>query len=214
MQRIIEEKHQLKNIKTIYNPVDVPFIKAEASKKIDLDVDFIIGAGQYNTNIKQFDILIEAYAKSILPIRNIALVILGTGKLKNRLLEIINDHKLNHMVFLQGFESNPYKYIAKAKFFVLTSKFEGFPMVLIESLASGTPVIAFNCPTGPEEIIQNKINGLLVENQNMDKLIQAMNLMITNDELYLRCKMNAKNSIEKFSLSVIGKQWMALMNYN
>tara|TARA_R110000868_G_scaffold341794_3_gene602619 strand:+ start:4283 stop:5374 length:1092 start_codon:yes stop_codon:yes gene_type:complete len=214
MKKLVEETHQLKNVKTIYNAVDVTLIKSKAVELINLNFDFIIGVGQYDTNVKQFDKLIKAYAKSELPQKNIALVILGDGKLRNSLLNIINDYKINHLVHLLGFVCNPYKYISKSKYFVLTSKFEGFPMVLIEALACETPVIAFDCPTGPKEIIQQEINGLLIEDQNMDKLIQAMNVMLSNDVLYSRCKMNAKISIDKFSLSVIGGQWLDLMSYN
>jgi len=211
MKSMIQDQHQLKNVEIIYNPVNVPELKNNYLDFDEIKSEFIIAVGRYDTNVKQFDKLIEAYAKSILPRKKIELVILGTGKLKDELLELCDKNNLNHLVHFLGFKSNPYKYMAKAKFLVLTSAFEGFPMVLIESLACKTPVISFNCLTGPNEIIEHKNNGLLVENQNIKELVEHMNLMVLDTELYDTCKENTIGSVEKFALNTIGKQWLKLM---
>jgi len=211
MKTIIEDKHQLKNVTTIYNPVSIPQFKQTDFDALEVKTEFILGVGQYDTNVKQFDKLIEAYAQSILPKNNVALVILGTGQLKDKLVSIADSYSLGHLVHFLGFKSNPYKYMAKAKFYVLSSQFEGFPMVLIEALACQTPVVAFDCLTGPSEVIQNRKNGLLVENQNITKLIEAMNVMFTDTELYETCKLNAEKSIQNFTLDVIGQQWLDLI---
>ncbi len=214
MQRMILERHKLKNIIKIYNPIDIAQIKEKSNEKIPLDYEYIIGIGQYDTNVKQFDNLIKAYSKSILPEKKIALVILGSGKLKSYLLEIAKDCNVNHLVHLLGFKSNPYKYIKNSKFFTLTSKYEGLAMVMLEALACGTPAITFNCPTGPEEIIRHKENGLLIENQNIPQFIEGINAFVNDDKLYLKCKSNALKSVEKFSINTIGQQWLDLMNNN
>lgn len=214
MQNMIEQKYGLKNVTTIYNPIDIEDIQQKASDKISLNIDFIIGVGQYDTNVKQFDKLVYAYSKSILPENNIHLVILGEGTLKQRLLKIASENGVENKLHLLGYKNNPYKYISRAKFYVLTSSHEGMPMVLLESLICGTPIVSFNCKTGPSEIIDHKENGLLVENQNIKKLIEQINLFVTNKLLYQHCKNNAFKSAEKYSVKEIGKLWLKLMEIN
>jgi N-acetylgalactosamine-N,N'-diacetylbacillosaminyl-diphospho-undecaprenol 4-alpha-N-acetylgalactosaminyltransferase len=82
------------------------------------------------------------------------------------------------------------------------------PMVLLESLACGTPIISWDYASGPKEIITNKQNGLLIENQETDKLIEAMNLFVSDNNLYLQCKENAVSSVKQFSLETIGNEWL------
>ena len=94
---------------------------------------------------------------------------------------------------------------------VLSSLNEGMPNVILEALACETPVVAFDCLSGPAEMIVDKENGLLVENQNTQKLTEAMNLFVENEELYNYCKNNALESIQQFSLDNIAKQWLDLM---
>lgn len=208
---LIERKHHLKNVVRIYNPIDINAI-AEKSKELnELPYDYIIGVGQMETNIKQFDKLIEAYSKSILPKSNIHLVLLGEGERKMTLQKFAKEKKIEDKVHFLGYKNNPFKYLKKAKFFVLSSLNEGLPNVILESLACGTPVVAFDCLSGPSEMIQHKENGLLVENQNIEKLTEAMNLFVEDENLYRYCKQNAPQSVQSFSVLAIGQQWLNLM---
>jgi glycosyltransferase involved in cell wall biosynthesis len=207
---LIEKRHRLTNVVNIYNPIDTAYIGEMASKNEPAaGYDYIVAAGSMgDSNIKQFDKLIEAYAASVLPAGNCKLLILGRGSQKQNLEKFVADKGLSGNVIFKGFQENPYVYMRNALFYVLSSKYEGLPMVLLEALACGTPVIAFDCFTGPSEIITDEANGLLIEDQDVEKLTAGMNRMFTDTVLYNHCRQNAVASIEKFSLPAIGAQWM------
>lgn len=197
-------------IQTVYNNVEVPEIEKEFE---EINENYILSAGRMNeSNVKQFDVLIDCYSKSNLPSQNIKLLILGSGVRLKNLKEQVSNLNLEDLVIFKGFEVDLYSFYKHAKYLVLSSKYEGLGMVLIESLLSGTPVISFDCKFGPNEIIQNERNGLLVENQNAEKLIEAMNLLIENEDLYATCKSNTLISIEKFSKENISKKWISIFN--
>jgi N-acetylgalactosamine-N,N'-diacetylbacillosaminyl-diphospho-undecaprenol 4-alpha-N-acetylgalactosaminyltransferase len=139
------------------------------------------------------------------------LIILGDGILMNDFKIQVQDLQLQDNVLFLGRQQNPFHFFEKALFTMLTSKNEGFPMVLLESLALGTPVVSFNCDSGPSELIQDRQNGLLVENQNQQEMTEALNEMVENQKLYLLCKANSKESVASFSLDEIGKKWISIL---
>ncbi|AWG22089.1 hypothetical protein FFWV33_11485 [Flavobacterium faecale] len=210
IKNLVAEKYALKNLKTIYNPVNFDEIKDKIEENVLVDFTYIVAVGQYNDGIKQFDKLIACYAQSILPQKNIHLMILGKGNF-DFLNSVIIANDVQNLVHLMGFQDNPFKYIIKSKFLVLSSLNEGFANVIVESLACEIPVVAFDCLCGPSTILEDKFNGLLIENQNCEKLTEAMNLFIEDEILYNYCKKNTLNSIQHFALDNIGKQWLDLM---
>lgn len=210
MKTLIENKHQLQNVVMIHNPVNFEEIQEKQNEKMDLEFDFIIAIGQYENEIKQFDRLISSYVKSDLPEKQIHLVIVGNGD-KSKLKKVILDHQVQDFVHLLGYQNNPFKYLSKAKFLVLSSKNEGFPNVILEALACETPVVSFDCDFGPRDMISSFENGILVENQNWEKLTEALNLLVSYEILYQKCKQNTLKSVEPFLLEKIGQQWLNLL---
>ena len=186
-------------------------LRQMATESIDIDSEFIIAIGKYDdNNVKQLDLLIGAYVKSILPTANIKLLLLGTGQ-NPYLIEIAKKLKVENLVILKDFDANPHKYISKAKFLVLSSKYEGFGMVLVEALANKIPVISFDCVAGPNEIITHEQNGLLVRNQDFEEMTTSMNRFLEEKDFYEYCKSNAYQSVQRFSIEQIGKQWLDLL---
>lgn len=206
----IQKDYGFKNIIQIYNPIDVAKVNSLTQTPIDVDYNYILAVGSMHKNVKQFDHLIECYSNSILPQNNIKLIILGNGKLKTNWMQLAKELNQEENVQFLGSVSNPFPYYKKALFSVLTSKYEGMPMVLLESLSCGTPVVAYDCDSGPSEMITDKHNGLLIENQNKKAMTEGLNSMIENKDLYLRCKTNAQNSITSFDVEAIGAKWLAL----
>lgn len=172
---------------------------------------FILAVGRMNDTIKQYDRLLKMYAQSALPNQGIRLVILGEGDNLVEYKVLAKALEIEDLVHFPGRVSNPGLYYEKALYTVLTSKNEGFPTVLLESLACGTPVIAYDCPTGPSEIIQHEINGLLVPDQDETAFIVAMERMISEKALYLQCKDHASATVTSYTWDVIGAQWLELI---
>ena len=210
VQNEIRERYLLKNVKTICNPIDFERV---AYSEVDQVVEgsYVLAVGTMDTSIKQFDKLILAYSKSELPKQNIKMILLGDGKNLIKYQKLAEGLNLSNSILFLGVVQNPFPYYKNAIYSVLSSKNEGFPNAILESLACKTPVVTFDCFTGPSEIITNYLNGILVENQNFDKLVKAMNLMISNTELYQHCKDNAAETVEKFSVEIIGKKWLKII---
>lgn len=208
IQEKVNKNYNFLPTKLIYNPIDFEFISNQSKQEVTNDFQYVLSAGSMNKNIKQFNKLVECYANSILPSKKIKLIILGEGKLKNKWIKLAESLNLQDMVIFKGNVKNPFRYYKNAIFTISTSKYEGMPMVLLESLACGTPIISWDYASGPSEIITNKQNGLLIENQDTDKLIEAMNLFVSDNNLYLHCKENVVSSVKQFSLETIGKEWL------
>ncbi|OZV69018.1 glycosyltransferase [Winogradskyella aurantia] len=206
----LQRSYGFNNLMTIYNPIALH----ESSQSNDFnlnDNDYVLFYGRLNDEIKNITLLIEAYAKSILPKLDIKLKILGEGKDEGKLKTMVQKMSLTSEIEFLPYMSSPYQIVKKAKFSILTSRYEGFPMVLTESLHLGTPVISVDCESGPKEIIKNEHNGLLVENYNEKALTEAMNRMVKDEELYLNCKANATASVAHLSKKQIGLQWQSIL---
>lgn len=168
----------LQKIKVIFNPVVTPRLREQLQELPDhpwFDLKgppVILSAGRLTAE-KDFESLIRAF--HLLRLRRPArLVILGEGPQREKLEGLVRSLKLDDYVQLPGFVSNPYRYMARAAVFVLSSRREGFGNVLVEALAAGTPVVSTACPGGPAEILEQGRYGRLVPVGDVDALAEAV----------------------------------------
>lgn len=189
----------------IYNYPEFP----KSFTDTEVDFDFIIAIGRLEA-IKQFKVLIDCYNASTLKENNIKLLIFGDGSKHNDLQVQIDKLQLSNHIFLKGFVTNVSDYLVNAKALVMTSKSEGFPMVLIEAIILKTPVISYDFTSGPSEIIEQNINGILVKNQDKSEMIIALNKLV-DDVFYYDLKKRLENYDFPFKKKNIVRQWIELI---
>lgn len=207
----IKTRFKYQNVKTIYNPIVTEEMKTLAEAKPAPDYKYFLGIGRMENTIKQFDQMIASFHASEARTHGFKLLLIGEGIFKGQLERQARDLDVENEVVFISQTDNPFPYFKNAYATLLTSKNEGFPNVIIESLAVGTPVISYDCESGPSEIITHQHNGLLVKNQSQEDFVIALNKLISDKELYKTCKLNASKSVHNLELEVIGAQWLEFM---
>ncbi|MAY21564.1 MAG: hypothetical protein CMC74_02160 [Flavobacteriaceae bacterium] len=211
IESLIVFRYGYTNVTTIYNPVAIQEVERKSRVAIDLPEKYLLGIGRMKDNVKQFDHLIKAFQQSDARALGVKLLLVGDGPYKEVLKDLVATLGLSDSVLFQSFSKNPFPYYRNALFTALTSKSEGFPNVLLESLATGTPVVAYNCVSGPSEIIRHRENGLLVEDQDISAMVQAMNTLLQDVELREYCRSNATESVHQFTPTRIVEQWLSFL---
>jgi len=187
------------SIRVIYNPTFDGEILRKSSELVDhpwfreKKSPIILGAGRL-TNQKDFATLIRAFAE-VREEMEAKLIILGEGENRHELEELIKKLGVAEDIDMPGFVENPYKYMARADLFVLSSIYEGMPNVIVEALATGTPVIATDCPSGPKEVLPEEALVAVGDDKSMGKKI--IELLQNRKELN-KLLNNEKESLEQF----------------
>jgi glycosyltransferase involved in cell wall biosynthesis len=206
-------KKGVKNASTIPNAFSKSwkFSDLNMPSEIQKIKKFILFYGRINDEVKDIKFLLNAFTSSKIWEKEVHLVIMGDGPDKANL--VTHSYRLPSTKYIHfiPYQSRPFMLIEKARLVALTSKYEGFPMVLIESLAMGTPVVSLDFVSGPSEVIQHRKNGLLVEKRSELDFASALEEMCFNDQLYETCKVNASESVEAFSETEIAKKWDSLL---
>ncbi len=205
---LISKSKNLQNkIAVIRNYIDKEKVEELAKEKIEIPYKFFISVGRLERE-KNYEGIVEAF-NSIKHKTRLNYIILGEGRLRSDILNKISDYSLQERIFLLGFKENPYKYISKAEGLLLYSDFEGMPNVVIEALICKTPVIVSDFP-GVEDIITNKINGIVVKRDNIEELAASMKKLIDDDKYREGLVTNGYESALHFTTSI--REYEHLMN--
>jgi len=197
-------------IDVIYNPIITPEIEAKAHAPLDHpwfmpgQPPVVLAAGRLRPQ-KDFPTLIRAFAqvRAEQPAR---LVILGDGPERPALAGLVQQLGLQQDVSLPGFTGNPYAYMARAALFVLSSRWEGLPTVLVEALYCGAPVVSTDCPSGPPEILAEGRHGQLVPVGDAAALARAIGAALACD-----AKRPPRESWRPFEMETMVSQYIDLL---
>ena len=203
-------------IQTIYNPIDKSEIDKVLPIKDFMNPDYtnFITVGRLDT-AKNHSFLIDVIDN--LDRKDVRLYIFGEGKLKKELQDKIEKLNLDNQIFLMGFTSNPIQYLKVSDAFLFGSKSEGFPNVLLESLASNLPIISTNCNSGPNEILFNKIMeidsfkvselGILVPLDNLIEYVDAVKFFLENRSHFLNFEIRSEKKIFNYTFDKILEEY-------
>ena len=192
--------------RTYVIPNSLPFDPVEAST---LQNKQAIAVGRYN-NAKGYEYLVEAWQIVHQRHPDWTIHIYGSGELKEQVKSlIVNNHLQDSMLMHEPTDNIREKYL-ESSICVVSSRYEGFSMVILESMACGVPVVSFDCPHGPRNIIHNGEDGILVEYLNTQAMADSICQLIEQPELRKKMGMKAQENIKRFSKDNIMKQWTNL----
>jgi glycosyltransferase involved in cell wall biosynthesis len=175
----------------------------------DLGAKTVLAAGRL-TPQKGFDMLIRAWVGVAPAHPDWKLRICGSGQHQERLKRQVTARGLTDSIEMPG-ARNLSEEMANASIFVLSSRYEGFPLVLLEAMSKGMAVVSFDCPTGPAEMLDDYRNGILVPAENVTALAASIRELIEDENLRRRCAAGAVETAASYTVEAIGGRWATLL---
>jgi glycosyltransferase involved in cell wall biosynthesis len=205
----------LQKIVVIYNPIDVHGICGRAAEPVthpwfaDRSEPLLIAVGRL-VKLKGFDLLIRSVAQLSVPAK---LAIIGDGEERAALESLVRELGLTDRVVLLGFQENPWRYMARADLFVLSSLTEGMPNVIGEAMALGLPVVATDCSPGVREYLDDGRAGLLVPPGDPRALAQGIEQLLSDEPLRRELARRGRERIVQFDLSATVRAYESLLEH-
>ena len=169
----------------------------------------VVTIGRYAYQ-KGYDLLLQAWAEVERQFHDWTLDIYGQGD-QTSYRELMGDLGINaNRCHLNGPVDDVVKTYQNSTIFVLSSRFEGFGLVLVEAMACGLPVVSFDCPAGPDEIITDGADGLLVPSGDVHALAEKLMTLMADEELRKRLGQQARQTAQRYDMKTIANQWRAL----
>ena len=193
-------------IEQIYNPLTLK----ESSVNYEIESKTILSIGRI-TEQKGFDMLVDV-AKGVFEKHpEWYWIIIGDGEDRDKIKKKVKNNNLENNISIINNVKNIEDYYKKAAMYVMTSRYEGFGLVLTEAKAYHLPCVSFKCPAGPSEIISDNDNGLLIDCFEIQKMTSAINRLIEDDQLREKLSGNALKNTDNFSLHKIANKWRLLI---
>ena len=194
--------------KTFVIPNPISFFPKESAELVNKQV---IMVGRYN-DAKGYDYLIPAWEIVHLRHPDWALNVYGSGELRDQVKEWIRERHLETTIIMHNPVDNIMEKYKDSSICVLSSRYEGFSLVILEAMSCGVPVVSFDCPYGPRNIIKNGEDGILIEPLNYQALAEGICQLIENKSLRMQLGANAREDVLRFSQDSIMEQWEDLFH--
>lgn len=213
---------------TVLTALDLPFFESRTKKVLVMEnpctfeklEDFtlprektLLAVGNLDRYYhKGFDNLITIAANVLTTRPNWKLRIVGGGEQGMQVLKkLVAQHGMESQVVFEGFRNDVKHLMATSEIYVMTSRHEGLPMVLLEAMSQGMVCISFDCISGPADIISHNVDGILVENQHIEQMSGQLAKLMDNSNLREALRARIPESLHRFSLETVGKKWENLL---
>jgi glycosyltransferase involved in cell wall biosynthesis len=200
-------------IRVMYNPQPLQTFRelaAESSSvQMEQDARILVTVGRL-VDLKDHVTLIHAFAK-VREDADVRLYIIGDGPNRKKLESLAQALGLADDIRFLGWQPNPFALLKQADIFVLSSRFEGFPNVIVEAMACGLPVISTDCPSGPHEILRGGEAGVLVPVGDVDALARAITTLLSDRQTLTEYARKSKSRVKDFDVSLVASEYLEFL---